>query len=735
MISEKIDHTLSSDRKTIINQYKSLLRSINTEDAADKLLIRKAFDLAHEAHKDMRRKSGEPYIIHPLAVAQIVAEEVGLGTTSIVAAILHDTVEDTEVTLEDIENLFGSKVARLVDGLTKISGVFDQSSSIQAENFRKMLLTMSDDIRVILIKIADRLHNMRTLGSLAPHKQKKIASETLFLFAPLAHRLGLYNIKSEMEDLGLKYTEPPIYYEIEQKLQKTQSVRTRFINQFVLPIQRELKNQGFNFEVKGRTKSIFSIWTKMKKKSIPFEEVYDVFAIRIILDVPQEKEKAECWRVYSMATDFYIPNPERLRDWITTPKGNGYESLHTTVMSPTGKWVEVQIRTKRMDNLAEKGYAAHWKYKGSGGESTLDDWINKIRELLENPESDALDFLDDFKLNLFSKEIYVFTPKGELKNLPSGATALDFAFDIHTQVGEKCIGAKVNSKLVPLSHELKSGDQVEIITANKQKANESWLNFVVTAKAKAKIKVLLKEEKRKAADQGKEILQRKFNNNKIAWTEENINRLCSYFKMPSNLDLFFKVSQGKLDLKILKSFAKLKESTSDTQKQEDKQAFEKLVTAFRGGKETLVIGENMDNLEYKLSSCCNPIPGDDVFGFITIHEGIKIHRVNCPNAIQLLSNYAYRVVKARWTNQEDIAFLAGVKLTGIDDVGILNKITKCISNENKVNMQSIKFDSLDGIFEGFIMLYVHDTTHLNRLMNNLSNLEGIITVLRIDNNG
>lgn len=723
------------DRKIIIDQYKSLLRSIqHIDDHADRLLIRKAFDLAHEAHKDMRRKSGEPYIIHPLAVAQIVAEEIGLGTTSIVAAILHDTVEDTEVTLEDIENIFGSKVTKLVDGLTKISGVFDQSSSIQAENFRRMLLTMSDDIRVILIKIADRLHNMRTLGSLNPQKQQKIASETLYLFAPLAHRLGLYNIKSEMEDLGLKYTEPDIYNDIEQKLQKTQTVRTRFINQFVLPIDRELKKQGFPYELRGRTKSIYSIWSKMKKKAIPFEEVYDVFAVRIILDVPPEKEKSECWQVYSIVTDFYIPNPERLRDWITTPKGNGYESLHTTVMSPTGKWVEIQIRTKRMDMMAEKGYAAHWKYKGTSGESSLDEWINKVRELLENPESDALDFLDDFKLNLFSKEIYVFTPKGELKSLPAGATALDFAFEIHTQVGEKCIGAKVNSKLVPLSHPLKSGDQVEVITANKQKANENWLNFVVTAKAKAKIKVLLKEEKRKSAEDGKEILKRKFNNNKIVWSEENINRLSTYFKMPTALDMFYLIAKGKLDLKILKSFVKLKDGIGDPQKHEEKQAFDKLVTAFRGGKDTLVIGENMENLEYKLSPCCNPIPGDDVFGFITINEGIKIHRVNCPNAIQLLSNYAYRIVKARWTSKEDIAFLAGIKITGIDDVGILNKITRCISNENKVNMQSIKFDSLDGIFEGFIMMFVHDTTHLNRLIENLKNLEGIITVLRVDNN-
>ncbi len=735
-MDQVVTNHIVDDKKVILDQYKKLLRACkHIQDPADKLLIRKAFDLALDAHKDMRRKSGEPYIIHPLAVAQIVCEEIGLGTTSIVSAILHDTVEDTEVTLDDIENIFGTKIAKIVDGLTKISGVFDQSSSIQAENFRKMLLTMSDDIRVILIKIADRLHNMRTLGSLPPHKQRKIASETLYLFAPLAHRLGLYNVKSEMEDLGLKYTEPEIYNEIEQKLRKTQAVRTRFINQFVLPIEREMRNQNMHFEIKSRTKSIHSIWNKMKKKSIPFEEVYDVFAIRIILDVPMDKEKSECWKVYSIVTDYYIPNPERLRDWITTPKANGYESLHTTVMSPTGKWVEVQVRTDRMDQLAEKGYAAHWKYKGSSGESSLDEWINKIRELLESPDSDALDFLDDFKLNLFSKEIYVFTPKGELKSLPAKSTAIDFAFDIHTQVGEKCIGAKVNSKLVPLSHVLKSGDQVEIITSNKQKVNENWLNFAVTAKARTKIKLLLKEEKRKTAEDGKEILQRKFNANKISYTEENISKLVAYFKLPNALELYYKIAKGNIDLRILKSFHKVVDQKNTPSKQDEKQVFEKLVTAFRGGKETLLIGENMENLDYKLSPCCTPIPGDDVFGFITINDGIKIHRVNCPNAIQLLSNYAYRIVKAKWTNQEDIAFLSGIKLTGIDDVGILNKITKCISNENKVNMQSLKFDSVDGIFEGFIMLFVHDTSHLNRLIDNLKKLEGIITVQRVDNNG
>ncbi len=728
---------LEKEKKQILSEYRTLLKTCkNIEDKADLLLIRKAFDLSVEAHKHMRRKSGEPYIHHPIAVAQIVSEEIGLGTTSIVCALLHDTVEDTEVTLEDIESLFGTKVAMIIDGLTKISDVFDQSSSLQAENFRKMLLTMSSDIRVILIKIADRLHNMRTMDAMPPHKQRSKASETLYLFAPLAHRLGLYNIKSEMEDLCLKYTEPEIYSEIESNLQKTKEIRTRFVNQFILPIKRNLEKQNYDFEIKGRTKSVFSIWQKMKKKGIPFEEVYDVFAIRITLDVPLENEKAECWKVYSIVTDFYKPNPERLRDWITTSKGTGYESLHTTVMSPSGKWVEVQIRTKRMDQVAEKGYAAHWKYKNIGTESALDGWINKIRDLLENPDANTLDFIDDFKLNLFSKEIYVFTPNGDLKNLPVGATALDFAFDIHTKIGEKCIGAKVNSKLVPLSNVLKSGDQVEILTSNKQKAKESWLNFVVTAKAKSKIKALLKEEKREIAENGKEILERKFKSSSIPFSEENLLKLSNHFKLQNTLELYYRIAKGNIDLKILKNFNKeILQKKPEIKNATTEKEFENIVSSYKSGKETLIIGDgpNMENLKYRLSPCCSPIPGDNVFGFITINDGIKIHRVNCPNAIQLLSNYAYRIVKARWTSQELVAFMVGIKVTGIDDVGIINKITQLISNDLNVNMQSLKFDSLDGVFEGRMTLYVHDTSHLNKLMENLQKLEGIDSVERLDN--
>ncbi len=723
---------LKNEQIQIEEAYQKLISSNkNLSKSTDRLIIRKAFNMAVEAHKSMRRKSGEAYIFHPIAVAQIVSEEIGLGTTSIICALLHDTVEDTEVTLVDIKNLFGLKIAQIIDGLTKISNLFDQTSTLQAENFRKMLLTLSDDIRVIIIKIADRLHNMRTMGSMPAHKQRSKASETLFMFAPLAHRLGLYKIKSEMEDLGLKYTEPSIYKSIEEKLEKTKEVRERFINQFIVPIKRSLDDSQIHYEIKGRTKSIYSIWNKMKKKNIEFEEVYDVFAIRIILNTENKNEKADCWKVYSIVTDFYKPNPERLRDWITTPKSTGYESLHTTVMSPSGRWVEVQIRTSRMDRIAEKGYAAHWKYKNLGKESSIDEWINKIRDLLENQDSSALDFIDDFKLNLFSKEIYIFTPKGELRNLPVGCTALDFAFDIHTQIGEKCIGAKVNSKLVPLSHELKSGDQVEIITSAKQKVKEDWMNFVITGKAKSKIKTLLKDKRRAVALNGKEILERKYKSNSIAFSEENIATLTNFLKLENNQELFYRTALGKIDFKLLKNFKELKEQKKSSSSEKQKEEVN-VINAYRSGKSELVIGEGVENLKYKIAKCCNPIPGDEVFGFVTINQGIKIHRVSCPNAIQLLSNYAYRIVKARWNTKESISFMAGIQIKGIDDVGIINKLTKLISSDLNVNMQSINFEGNDGMFEGTIMLYVNDTDHLESLIDKIKVLEGIQQAERIE---
>jgi GTP pyrophosphokinase len=723
-----------AEKEQILRAYKALLRSLRpTLGKGDKKMIRLAFDLSLEAHKDMRRKTGEPYILHPLAVAQICAEEIGLGPLAIVCALLHDTVEDTHLTLDDIRSSFGEKAAVIVDGLTKISGVVLQGSSIQAENFRKMLLTLSDDVRVILIKLADRLHNMRTLDSMAREKQLKIASETAFLYAPLAHRLGLYSIKTELEDLALKYTEPEIYNEIASKLQQTKRERTRFINEFMEPVREELNRIGFKYEVRSRTKSVQSIWNKMKRQGVGFEEIFDIFAVRIVIDASEEEEKSMCWRCYSVFTDFYTPNPDRLRDWISTPKANGYESLHTTVMGPGGRWVEVQIRSRRMDDIAEKGYAAHWKYKEPAAESALDDWIKKIRELLESPESNALDFIDDFKLNLFSDEIFVFTPTGDIKILPAGATALDFAFEIHTDLGSRCIGAKTNHKLVPLSHRLRSGDQVEILTSRKQTPKDDWLNYVVTAKAKSKIKGLLKEEKKLLADDGKEILERKFKHLKLNFTTENINELLAHFRVPSSLELYYRIAKGMIDLYDLKDFEVTNGYIRSKQPvRNEQQTLEQMVKTVRGSSDMLVLGENLDRIDYKLSPCCNPIPGDDVFGFITVGEGIKIHRVNCPNAVQLMSNYAYRIVKAKWTGQQEIAFLAGVRMTGIDEVGVVNKISKVISSELKVNMRSISIDSNDGIFEGTIMLFVHDTHHLDKLIKKLKEIHGILTVSRID---
>jgi GTP pyrophosphokinase len=697
--------------------------------------VHKAFTVAYDAHKDVRRKSGEPYIFHPIAVAQICGEEIGLGATSIICALLHDTVEDTDMTLEDIDTMFGAKEAQIIDGLTKISDVVDYNVSLHAENFRKILLTLSEDVRVILIKLADRLHNMRTLGAMRRDKQLKIASETLFLYAPMAHRLGLHAIKTELEDLCLKIKEPEAYEEIFNKLEKTQEVRTRFINKFSLPIKKGLEEIGMKFEVKGRPKSIYSIWNKMQTKNVPFEEVYDLFAIRIIIDSDQQNEKTDCWRAYSIVTDFYQPNIDRLRDWVSAPKANGYESLHTTVMSPTGKWVEVQIRTKRMDEIAEQGFAAHWKYKEGGKESQFDIWINQIRELLENHDADALDFIDDFKLNLYDEEIFAFTPNGDMKSLPHGASALDFAFAVHTKIGEHCLGAKVNNKLVPLSHPLKSGDQVEILTSKNQKPKEDWLGYVKTHKAKSKIKSLLKDEQRVIAEEGKLILEKEFKRLKISYENISIKELQVYFKASSSLDLYYRIAKGEINLNHLKAFEVKKGVLRP------KKSIKNRVSSYFGQKTTKkekkkddmwVIGDNMEKLDYTLATCCNPIPGDEVFGFVTVNDGIKIHKTKCPNAIQLLSNYAYRVIKARWIDQQQIAFLAGINITGIDDVGIVNTITQIISNELHVNMRSISFDSHDGVFEGVIMVYVQDTLHLDNLLDKLAKIKGVKTVNRVD---
>jgi GTP pyrophosphokinase len=727
---------LEQERKEILNAFRGLLRvTKNNRTKEETKMIRKAFDVAVEAHKDMRRKSGEPYIYHPISVAKICAEEMGLGPTAVVCALLHDTVEDTYITLEDVEELFGSTVRKVIDGLTKIPEVFDENVSIQAENFRKMILTISDDLRVVLIKLADRLHNMRTLDSMRFDKQLKIASETNFLYAPLAHRLGFYSIKSELEDLCLMYMNPEAYEEVQSKLKSTKDVRQRFIRRFTHPIKVKLAEEGYDFEIKARTKSVASIWRKMKNKEVPFEEVFDLFAIRIILDTQLEFEKPDCWRVYSIVTDFYQPNPDRLRDWISTPRANGYESLHTTVMSPQGKWVEVQIRSKRMNEIAEKGLAAHYNYKESKNDyNKFDRWIGEIRDLIDNHSQDALDFVNEFKLNLFNDEIYVFTPKGQLRVLPTGATTLDFAFDIHTDIGLTCIGAKVNNKLVPLSHQLKSGHQVEIITSSKQKPNEEWLKFAVTARAKQKIKAVLNEERNRIAEDGKEILARKFKQHNIRFTSENISILEKYYNVSTATELYIRIAKGKVDLSKLRKIKnvggvlKLEKEKQDHKVKRGADIRKRVDTK----KDTLIIGDDFNDINYTFSKCCNPLPGDSVFGFITINDGIKIHRTDCPNAENLMSKMAYRCISARWKAKEVQDHIAKLRIIGIDDIGIVNKITEIISFQHNINMRSISFESKDGMFEGKIQVYVMDKYHLEELIDKFEILEGVKRVERWD---
>ena len=727
---KKID--TKKEDKEILNKYRNLLRACEDKtNKQDKKIIRKAFNLAVEAHKDMRRKSGEPYIYHPIAVAHIAAKEIGLGATSIVCALLHDVVEDTDYGISDMQRMFGSRVAKIIEGLTKMSDVFDQNISLQAENFRKMLLTLSDDVRVILIKISDRLHNMRTLDGLPLQKRLKVASETLYLYAPLAHRLGLYTIKTELEDLGLKYTETKDYKSIAQKLNNTKEERKKYIRKFIRPIKSVLKEKEFSFQIKGRPKSIFSIRKKMNSQNVEFEDVFDKFAVRIIIDTSQEREKSDCWRVYSFVTDFYKPNPDRLRDWISTSKANGYESLHTTVMGPDGKWVEVQIRTRRMDEIAEKGYAAHWKYKDSTSkESSLDDWINKIRELLENPETNAIDFIDDFKLNLFSGEIFIFTPNGDLKTLPKKATALDFAFEIHSEVGTNCLGVKVNGKLVPLSYELTSGDQVEIITSKKQKPKKDWLKYVVTARAKSKIKSSLKEEKKEIAKTGKEIAERKLKSLKVKLDRKTETELIKFFHTHTSLDLYYNFGAGSILNSQIKEFVKAKNAGwYESIKQKIYKGSKSIYKGKKSNK-IIVFGEDDEVLEYKLSNCCNPISGDDIFGFTTVEDGIKIHKTDCPNAIQLRSNYNYRILKANWVNKEEIDFIATIKIKGIDRLGLINNVTKIISSQMNVNMRAINIMSDNGIFEGEITLFVHNVSVLNSLNNKLEKVDGLTEIKR-----
>ncbi|MFY7880266.1 MAG: RelA/SpoT family protein [Lacibacter sp.] len=704
----------------------------------DKELVRVAFEMAADAHKSMRRKSGEPYILHPLAVAQICVEEIGLGVRSTICALLHDTVEDTDITLEDVEREFGSEIARIIDGLTKIANVVDTNTSQQAENFKKILLTLTDDPRVILIKLADRLHNMRTLDSMKQEKQLKIASETVYVYAPLAHRLGLYNIKTEMEDLSMKYLESDTYREIARKLAETKRERSRYINEFIKPLKERLDKAGFtNYEVYGRPKSIHSISNKIKKKGVTFEEVYDLFAIRIIIDAPHEREKEDCWKAYSIIADMYTPSPERLRDWLSNPKSNGYEALHTTVMGPQGKWVEIQIRTKRMNEIAEKGLAAHWKYKEGSEEDRFDKWFHNIREVLNNQESSSLDFLHDFKTSFLTEEIYVYTPKGDVKMLPVGATALDFAFGVHSDIGTRCIGAKVNHKLVPISHKLRSGDQLEIITSNKQKPSEDWLNFVVTAKAKSRIKDALKEEKRKVADDGKYILQRKLEQLGAAFDVHNVEVLAQFYKLPSHLDLFFKVATKAIELKEIKELTlagdrlELPKPVKPVTEPKHDNEHHKHQTPSKDS-ELIIFGESSDRIVYTLANCCKPIPGDDVFGFVSTGKGLIIHRNTCPNAARLLANFGHRIVKTKWAKNKEIAFLTGIEIVGVDDVGIVSKITNLISAEMKLNISAITIEAKEGLFHGNIRLFVYDKEELNELVSRLMKLPGIQKVNRYD---
>ncbi|SEM18949.1 GTP pyrophosphokinase [Maribacter orientalis] len=729
---------IEEENKLIAQEYKELLRiSYQTLTDEDKTLIRSAFEVAVDAHKNQRRKSGEAYIFHPIAVAKIVASEIGLDAVSIASALLHDVVEDTEYTLDDIDRMFGETVARIVDGLTKISHLKkDMNISQQAENFRKMLLTLNDDVRVIIIKIADRYHNMLTMDSMPEHKQVKIASETLYIYAPLAHRIGLYNIKTELEDLSLKYTEPEVYKSIKDKIEDSKEEQQAYINAFSDTIDNSLKKEGLNYVIKGRMKSIFSMRRKMLNQNVTFEEIYDKFAIRIIYKSDTENEKFLAWKIYSIVTDHFTPNPVRLRDWISSPKSTGYEALHITVMGPKGKWVEVQIRSERMHEIAEKGYAAHFKYKhGDQKEQGIEVWLNKLQEALENANTNAVDFVEEFKLNLYSKEIFVFTPKGELKSLPKGATPLDFAFNIHTEVGMRTRGSKVNGKLVPLNTTLQSGDQVEIITSEQATPNQNWLDYATTARARAKIKSVLREERKSVAEDGKEILRRKLKSQKVSLNEDSINKMVTFFKLKTSLDLFYRVGIGSIDNTMLKDFASsynnafisfFKNRMRRTPVHEDINK-EEITSKY----DMLVFGKEEEKLEYKLSQCCNPIPGDEVFGFVSVSEGIKVHKKNCPNAISLQSNYAYRIISAKWIDSSQQEYQADIELTGIDNLGLVSDITEVISDIMHVNMRNLNFSTDGGTFKGKITVVVKNKAILKKLTDSLREINGIDKVTRI----
>ncbi|MFY9243976.1 MAG: RelA/SpoT family protein [Polaribacter sp.] len=733
--------TIEEENKEIANRYKDLLKgTYEVLSKEDKELIRKAFDIAVDAHSKQRRKTGEPYIFHPIAVAKIVAMEIGLGAVSIAAALLHDVVEDTSYTIDDMEHLFGKTIAKIVNGLTKISRLNkEQDASIQAENFRKMLLTLNDDVRVILIKIADRLHNMQTMDSMPADKQLKIASETIYIYAPLAHRLGLYNIKTELEDLGLKYTEPEVYNGILSKIKESKEEQQKYLNTFADTLKEGLDKENFDYEIKGRFKSVYSIRRKMQSQNVTFDEVYDKYAIRIIYKADSKDDKFAAWKIYTIVTDYFKPNPARLRDWITQPKSTGYEALHITVIGPYAEWVEVQIRSERMNEIAEKGYAAHFKYKqNQKNESGLESWLNKLKESLETQSLNAVDFVEDFKLNLYAKEIYVFTPKGELKSLPKDASALDFAFSVHTDVGLKCRGAKVNGKLVPLSHVLKSGDQIEVITSSTNKPNSRWLDFVITARAKTKIRAALKEEEKLIAEEGKAILTRKLRHLKIPFTEKTVNELVVYFKLKTSFDLFYRFGNGAIDNTQLKAYlsqrnstilnffkTKLRRSSPTNESQENSDEVTNKYDA-------LVFGKEEEKLDYAISKCCNPIPGDKVFGFLTINDGLKVHKKNCPNAISLQSNYAYRIMPAKWIDSTKQDFKAVLHISGVDHSGIVNNVTRIISSNMGVFIHSINISGDEGVFDGKISLSVKNNTQIHKLIKRIQKVEGVKNVERVD---
>ena len=726
---------LEEENKAIAREYKELLRiSYQTLSDEDKKLIRLAFDTAVDAHKNQRRKSGEPYIFHPIAVAKIVASQIGLDAIAIASALLHDVVEDTDYTIEDMERLFGKTVAHIVEGLTKISSMSRENDiSLQAENFRKLLLTMNDDVRVILIKIADRLHNMQTMDSMADYKQAKIASETLYIYAPIAHRIGLYNIKTELEDLALKYTDPERYNSILNKMEESKEEQQEYIEAFTKIVETSLTQQKIDYSIKGRPKSIYSIYRKMESQGVSFEEVYDKFAIRIIYKSEPAEEKFLAWKIYSIVTDHFRPNPTRLRDWISSPKSTGYEALHITVMGPKGKWVEVQIRSERMHEIAEKGYAAHFKYKhGDQKEEGIEMWLNRLQEVFENSEANAVDFVEDFKLNLYSKEIFVFTPNGEIKSLPKGATPLDFAFYIHTGVGLKTRGAKVNNKLVPLNYVLKSGETVEIITAENVKPTKNWLNYATTAKARSKIKNALKEETKTVAAEGKEILVRKLKQLKITLNEEVMNEMVSYFKTKTSLDIYYQAGTGEISNQMLKDFVSHRTSFFGLFKNKAvKKPTDEPIYSPNVHYDSIVFGKEEESLDYTFSKCCNPIPGDPIFGFVTINEGVKVHKKTCPNAISMQSNYAYRIIQAKWVKSDERDFKVSLKISGIDRDGLISDISKVILDSKFVKLTNINIDTEGNVFSGKVSISINNNATLKKLMQDIKNIKGVDKVNRL----